>query len=37
MENGMEIEVRLEGDYLLLSTPFAPDEGPIPLGIAAFF
>jgi len=27
----------MEGDHLLLSTPFAPDEGPIPLGIAAFF
>ena len=37
MENGMEIEVRLEGDHLLLSTPFAPDEGAYPAGNRRFF
>jgi hypothetical protein len=41
MENGMEIEVRLEGDHLLynllLSTPFAPDKGAYPAGNRRFF
>jgi hypothetical protein len=37
MKNGMEIEVRLEGDHLLLSTPFAPDEGAYPAGNRRFF